>query len=248
VPRRESQILLDRAAKDLASLVALAPDAITSHPSVPTGEVILRFRGLPFVRSDAGGVVFDAHGSWKELNYATELTLKKLVLSLQNFRNPLASQTSHPLFRGQPESWLQSIVAQDVSRVDIALDPTHLYEQVFAQSGGQRGILDLLAITRAGRLAIFELKATENVDLPLQAADYGSRIRRHQQAGDLARYGYFHGIELQTSPPLVYLISPVLRFHPSTDALLRFLSPEIEITRIGLSEKWRSALRVMFRR
>ena len=27
--------------------------------------------------------------------------------------------------------------------------------------------------------------------------DYWSRIRRHQQVGDLARYGYFHGVELQ---------------------------------------------------
>jgi hypothetical protein len=131
--------------------------------------------------------------------------------------------------------------------VDLSLDPNHLYEQVFAQSAGQRGILDLLGITRAGRLAILELKATENVDLPLQAADYWSRIRRHQQAGDFARYGYFYGIELQPAPPLVYLISPALRFHPSTDALLRFLSPEIELIRIGLSENWRSGLRIMFR-
>jgi hypothetical protein len=96
-------------------------------------------------------------------------------------------------------------------------------------------------------LAILELKATENVDLPLQAGEYWSRIRRHQPAGNLARYRYFHGITLQEAAPLVYLISPVLRFHPSTDALLLFLTPEMEVIRIGPAEGWRRGLRVMVR-
>jgi hypothetical protein len=47
-----------------------------------------------------------------------------------------------------------------------------VYEQVFAQTAAQHGILDLLGTTRAGRLAILELKTTEDLDLPLQAADY----------------------------------------------------------------------------
>jgi hypothetical protein len=60
-----------------------------------------------------------------------------------------------------------------------------VYEQVFAQTGGKRGILDLPVTTRTRRLAILELKATENPDLPLQAAEYWARIRRHQAQGDL---------------------------------------------------------------
>ncbi len=247
VPRRETQSLLDRAAHDLAPVVALAPDAITTHASVQTGEVVLRFRGLAFARWEDGHVYFDVHGLWQRLEIRTELPLKQLVMNLQNFRNPRATDTRHPLYRGQSERWLQSIVAGDVSRVDVCLHPDHLYEQVFAQAGGQRGILDLLAVTRAGRLAILELKATENVDLPLQAGDYWSRIRGHQQAGDFARYGYFPDITLSPAPPLVYLISPALRFHPSTDTLLQFLSPEIEIVRIGLAESWRRGIRVMMR-
>jgi hypothetical protein len=91
------------------------------------------------------------------------------------------------------------------------------------------------------------LKASESVDLRLQAGAYWSRIRRHQQAGDLARYGYFAGITLQSAPPLVYLISPALRSHPSTDTFLRFLSPEMEVIRIGLAENWRRGIRVMMR-
>ncbi len=97
------------------------------------------------------------------------------------------------------------------------------------------------------RLAILELKASENVDLPLRAADYWNRIRQHQAAGDLQRYGYFPGIFLQETPPLVYLISPALRFHPATDALLKYLSPDMEVVRIGLAETWRRGIRVMMR-
>jgi hypothetical protein len=102
---------------------------------------------------------------------------------------------------------MQWLVTRDVSRVDINLDPDHLYVQVFARSGGQHGVLDLLSVTRAKRLAILELKATENPDLPLQAADYWTRIRRHQAQGDLARYGYFSGMQLQPSPPIVYMVA-----------------------------------------
>jgi hypothetical protein len=138
-------------------------------------------------------------------------------------------------------------VAQDLNRIDFNLHPGILYEQVFAQSAGQRGILDLLAVTRGGRLAILELKASENVDLPLQAADYWSRIRRHQQAGDFARYGYVSGLPLQSAAPIVYLISSALHLHPSTDSLLSYLSPEIEIIRIGLAESWRRGIRVVMR-
>jgi hypothetical protein len=65
--------------------------------------------------------------------------------------------------------------------------------------------------------------------------------------GDIARYGYFPRVELQPLPPLVYLVAPALRFHPATDELLRYLSPEFEILRVGLAESWRRGLRVVMR-
>jgi hypothetical protein len=159
-------------------------------------------------------------------------------------RNLLASNVRHALYRAQAERWMQTLVHQDVTRIDISLDPNHVYEQVFAQVAGQRGILDLLCVTRNRRLAIFELKATENVALPFQAADYWSRIRWHQSQGDFARYSYFPGLELQPAPPLVYLIAPALRFHPTTDILHSYLSRDMEIIRVGLAESWRGGLRV----
>jgi len=247
VPRRESQLLLDRAAAAIAPLLALAPEAIRVHASPQTQEVVLRFRGLPFARWSEECVNFGMDGHWYELNAHHEAALKQLVLNLQNFRHPLASDTRHPLYRAQAERWMQTMVIDNVSQIDLALDPAHVYEQVFAQTAGQHGVLDLLCVTRAHRLAILELKAVENPDLPLQAGDYWSRICRLQAQGDLARYGYFPGVELHSDPPVVYLVAPALRFHPSTDVLLRYLRPEMEIIRVGLVESWRRGLRVVMR-
>jgi hypothetical protein len=127
------------------------------------------------------------------------------------------------------------------------LEPEHAYDQVIANSGGQHGVLDLLTVTGTKRLAILELKATENPELPLQAADYWHCLRRHQLQGDLERYGYFPRLPLQMLPPLVYLIAPALRFHPSTETLMKYLSPEMQIIRVGLAESWRRGLRVVLR-
>ena len=132
-------------------------------------------------------------------------------------------------------------------RIHATLDSRFVYAQVFANTSSERGILDLLTVARDGRLAILELKAAEHIHLPLQAANYWLRIRRHLQQGDFPRYGYFTGIALQPATPIVYLVAPSLRFHPTTDALLRHLSPEIEVVRVGLAESWRPGLRVVMR-
>ena len=105
-----------------------------------------------------------------------------------------------------------------------------------------------MTVTRSRRLAILELKASENPDLPLQAADYGQRVRRHQAEGHFARYGYFPGLELQPTPSLVYLVAPALRFHPTSEALLSYLTTEMEVIRVGMAESWRRGIRMVLRR
>jgi hypothetical protein len=45
----------------------------------------------------------------------------------------------------------------------------------------------------------------------------------------------------------VWLVAPGLRFHSATDILLKYISSEIQITRIGLNENWRRGLQVIFR-
>jgi hypothetical protein len=61
------------------------------------------------------------------------------------------------------------------------------------------------------------------------------------------RTGYFSEIEIDPKPPLVWLVAPGLRFHSATDILLKYLSPEIQMTRIELSENWRRGLKIIFR-
>ena len=247
VPRRESQALLDLSHAALEPVIALSPRAITVHPVAQSRDVLLRFRGLAFARWDDGRVFFGCPDPRVELTDSSWPALKDLLQHLENYRHPLASETRHALYRAQPERWLEALVREDVTRVDAALDPRFVYSQVFAHAGGEHGILDLLTVTRAGRLAILELKASEHIHLPLQAAGYWLRIRKHLEQRDFARYGYFPGIELQDAPPLVYLVAPALRFHPSTDTLLQYISREMESTRVGLTESWRRGLRVVMR-
>ena len=247
VPHRESQALLDLSKSALDPIVALSPRAVTVHPLAQSREVWLRFRGLAFARWDDGRIFFGCPDAREQLTPSSLPALKSLLQQLENYRHPLATETRHAFYRAQAERWLEALVREDVTRIDAGLDPRFVYSQVFAQAGGEHGILDLLTVTRSGRLAILELKASEHIHLPLQAASYWLRIRRHLEQRDFARYGYFQGIELQAAPPLVYLVAPALRFHPSTDILLRCLSPELESTRVGLAEGWRRGLRVVMR-
>ncbi|MGH9592791.1 MAG: hypothetical protein ACRD5L_06845 [Bryobacteraceae bacterium] len=147
----------------------------------------------------------------------------------------------------QPERWLETLVFADPTAIDPRLDPRFLYTQVPAFSAGDRGVIDLLGVTRDARLAVIELKAGEDIHLVLQAADYWLRVRAHQQHDDLRAFGYFPGVELRPEAPLLYMVAPAIRFHPATDIILRYLSKEIEVQRVGLAETWRRGLRVVLR-
>ena len=143
--------------------------------------------------------------------------------------------TRNPLFRLQPESWLQSTLAGDLSRIDDCLGGHVIYHQVPAFAGADRAMLDLLTVTRGGRLAILELKADEDLHFPLQGLDYWIRVQWLQQqrnssgAGELEQNGYFPGIPLLAHSPLMYYVVPALRVHPSMETVLQHLSPAISL-------------------
>ncbi len=246
-PRRETESTLAEARPAIEKIRALAPEAISAAVSPGTREVSLRFRGLEFARWHSGTVVFGLGEGRHELTPRNGKNLQKLIQQLATFRHPLASDTAHPLYRLQAERWLETVVQADATQIDARLDPTQLYSQVPAFAAGDRGVIDLLGVTRDGRLAVLELKAAEDLHLALQAVDYWLRVRWHHQQDDFRRYGYFAGIELQPKPPLLYLVAPGFRFHPATDIILRYLSREVQVTRVGLNENWRRGLRVVFR-
>lgn len=248
VANRARQVLLDSAAAELDPIVAVAPKAIALHPDPHNSEIILRFRGLAFARWENHLVYFGAGGDLgKKLTASSDSELKRLLHEFEIYRHPLSTKTRHPLYRAQPERWLETIVRSDVTRIDANLDPRFVYTQLFANSASERSILDILAVTKSGRLAIIELKASEHIHLPLQAAEYWLRIRQHLEQGDFANCGYFPKLELQKTPPLVYLVAPALRFHSTTGLLQRHLSQSMEVMRVGLAETWRRGLRVVMR-
>ena len=93
-----------------------------------------------------------------------------------------------------------------------------------------------------------ELKADEDIHLPLQGLDYWSRVQWHHSRGEFQRFGYFEGRELAADKPLLFLVAPALRIHPSTDVLLKYVSPEIEWEFVGIDERWREGVKVVFRK
>ncbi len=121
----------------------------------------------------------------------------------------------------------------------------NLVERAFAAA--DRGVLDLPAVDRCGRLAVLELKASEDIHLPLQALDYWMRVKWHLDRREFGAKGYFPGIELDQEPPRLLLVSPALDFHPANERVLRFFSPGIPVERVGVGLQWRRELKVMFR-
>jgi hypothetical protein len=250
VPRRETESVLAAARDAISRIRGIVPDTareIEARVPSRTHEVALCFRGLEFARWTQEGLFFGLGDARQRVSEETGAALERLIMQLELHRSPLAEETNHPLYRAAPERWLETLAIEDATRLDAQLDPAHLYAQVPALSAGDRGVLDLLGVTRRGRLVVIELKASEDIQLPIQAVDYWLRVRRHQRDGDFQRNGYFSGVEIDSQPPLVWLVAPGLRFHSVTDTLLRYLSPEIHITRIGLAENWRRGLKIVFR-
>ena len=137
--------------------------------------------------------------------------------------------------------------AKQIEAIDARLLRTPVYGQVPAFAATDRGVLDLLAVDRSGRLAVLELKASEDIHLPLQALDYWMRVKWHLDRREFSAHGYFPGMELRAEPPRLLLVSPALDFHPSNERVLRYISPGIEVERVGVSLEWQKELKVMFR-
>ena len=246
-PRRELEYTLAEAGDWVEKIRRIAPDAIGVGTPPGTRDVAFRFRGLELARWHRGKVYFGHGGNRRELTAESWKEFERLVGELQKYRHPYVLETSHPLYRTQPERWLEAIVQGDPLRIHPRLDPTRIYSQVPAIAAGDRGILDLLGVTLDGRLVVMELKASEDIHMVMQAVDYWLRVRWHQRQDNFHRFGYFTGIELQPKAPLLLLVAPGLRFHPALESMLPFLANDVEVLRVGLNENWRQGLQVVFR-
>ncbi len=262
------QATRERFAESTARVLALLPPAMVPvvEQKVRTGgELAFLLYGLEFARIRQGYVgesfnrqqeiTVGAGADETPLTDATEPQLREMLRHLFLRREPNGSQHD-PLFRMQPERWLESMLRRDVALLDAHLDAAHVYTQVPAFAAGDRGMLDLLGVTHDGRLAVIELKAEEDLHLALQGLDYWVRVRSHHLEnpdrssglGEFQRHGYFPGVRLSPAPPRLYLVAPALRVHPATEIVLRHLSPQVEWTLVALDERWRRHLKVIWRK
>jgi len=225
--------------------------AIAEHPAVERiplddGRISLRVRGIEFAEMAEGGVRFGM-AEKRPANPRHAGEIERLVEELDHARSPEAADRNHPLYRQFPEAWLESQARAQIETLEASLRRDPIYGQVPAFAGGERGVLDLLAVDHAGRLAVIELKASADLQLPLQALDYWIRVKWHLDRGEFTAHGYFPGIELRPDPPRLLLVSPALEFHPSSETILGYFAQSIDVERIGLGVEWRKGLRVMFR-
>ncbi len=258
---------LDRLYGSVQRILELVPPDCQSRIEVRAKsavEVAVCLHGLEFARVRHGlapgsftredRISFGAGANETPLNEATEAALRDLVARLFASRHATGSATD-PLYRLQPEQWMDSVLRPQLDLLDAALRSEFVYSQVPAFAAGDRAMLDLLSVTRNGRLAVLELKADDDLHLPMQGLDYWIRVHRmHQErspgawTGAFERAGYFPGQTLSPEPPLLYFVAPALRVHPATTALLRYLAPEIEWTLVAVNEEWRRDPMVVWRK
>jgi hypothetical protein len=209
------------------------------------GRTSLRVRGIEFAELSGGDLLFGL-GQRRPAREHHAPEIARLAEELDRARQA-GADPAHPLYRQYPEAWLESVARAQIETLDATLCRDPIYGQVPAFAAGERGVLDLLAVDRSGRLTVVELKASADLHLPMQALDYWVRVKWHLDRGEFSAAGYFPGIELRPDAPRLLLVSPSLEFHPTTETLLGFFAPGIEVERVGLAVEWRKGLHVMFR-
>ncbi len=233
----------------------LMPEAEVA--TLSPAEIAFRCHGLEFARArlahapgsflSTSEIVFGIGAQERTLCDTNMAAFVQLVRSIGEVRHPEGPR-DHPLWRLHPERWLESLVVRDVTAVDERLNPACLYSQVPAFSASDRAMIDVLTVTREGQLAVVELKADEDIHLPLQGLDYWARVGWHHARGEFQRFGYFPGQELRADKPLLFLVAPALHVHPATDTLLHYISPAVDWVLLGIDERWREGVRVVFRK
>ena len=266
-----SSAALERCQSGIDRLLALVPGAARERVEIcphSATEVGLLVHGLEFARVRHGAsahsfaredeVTFGAGANETPLSAENEPLCQNLFERLFLSRHADGAHTD-PLFRMAPERWLESRLRSGIAELLPELRGDQIYTQVPALSTGDRGMLDLLTLDRNGRLVVLELKASEDLHLPLQALDYWIRVRAlnaDRQTSPPAsaplsafeRNGYFAGAEVSTLPPRLILAAPALRIHPANETVLRYFSAEIEWEFIALSEHWRRELKIVYRK
>lgn len=259
------EMILGRHSESIRRVLELVPEASRKQVDTrvaSTTEVTFSLHGLDFARIRHGlapnsfnredVITFGAGPNETELRPDNEAILRDLVQRLFVSRHPDGDHRD-ALYRLQPERWLEASLREDLSAIEPSLNLQYVYRQVPAFAAGDRGMLDLLTINSSGRLAVLELKADEDLQLPLQGLDYWIRVYQLHVStastqSELQASGYFPGQMLSPTPPVLYFVAPALRIHPANETVLGYFAEEVQWTLIALNESWRTERKVVFRK
>lgn len=209
-------------------------------PQLAGNQTAQRLRWMNKERLPFNIYLFNEDGSAGEVDPADLGNLQTQIAS-----QPLSPPSLAAVAGGPPERWLETVVRARISVIDPFLRAHPVHSQVITFAGGDRDMIDLLAVTADGRLCVLELKAGEDLQLPIQALDYWMRIAWHAARSELNHL--FPGVALQSQPPKLILLAPAMQFHSTNTTLLRFFSEQIQVERVGVNTEWREELRVILR-
>ena len=195
--------------------------------------ISIRFRGVEVIQVHRDSVTHP-------LGEPVETVLEDLAKTRK-------AGSTHPLARAHQERWLESNLIREMARVLPAIDPAHIYPQVPSIAGDERDIIDLLMVTREGRLVVMEIKAVADPDLPLQALDYWIAVERHRKAGDFQAKGYFPGVRLTDEPAVLVLAAPLLAFHKSLKQVVSLFPKDLLLLQLGLNQGWKREIKILRR-
>jgi hypothetical protein len=221
------------AGPEVSRLCAEAPDLLQPVPHIAGQAISIRLRGLEVARVSKEGTV-----------YPLGQPLSRTVQELAELRR---YGSRHPLARTHEERWLESNVIGNICRLLPSVEGRHIYPQVPSFIGEERNIIDLLTVTREGRLVIIEIKVSADPDLPFQALDYWIAVEHHRKAGDFANKGYFAGCSLRPEPALLVLVAPLLAYHKTSRMLTGLLPPELPLLQIGINQAWKKEIKILRR-
>ncbi len=183
---------------------------------------------------------FNKHGSAGEIDSADLGNMSSRLIG----REPQSSSVNLPI-PAKPESRLETAILGNIGIIDAALETQSVFRQVITFQAVDRDIVDLIAADSQGRIAVIELKAEEDIHLPLQALDYWMRINNQIQEGALDRF--YPQLPISRQAPRLFLVAPAVQFHPSSETLLAYFHSQIETERVGLNLEWQQGLKVAFR-
>ena len=239
---------------DHAGRVSVVPDAGGESLSLRVfGLEVAHIEGRAIPR-----VYYGLEGERTLLDSGNRADFDAFLETTLKFRHRRSPDRTHPFYRLQPERWLESLLVEDIGRIDPAFSREHVYPQVPAFSGPaspelSRGVIDILGVIRdresgSHRLAVVELKLDEDPHLPLQGLDYWLRVKWLEDRGQFREYGYFPGLTPSPAPPVLYLVCPAFRFHSTTESVLRYFHPSIRVVKVGVNQRWREGIKVLFRK